>query len=252
MKRKEKQEVKYTKKKAGIILSVISVIMCILTVIGVIAINQLNSKLDLEDDQNVLRIWIDEHPVVSAIIMVAICCVQVIVAFIPGEVVELAAGYAFGAWWGAVLCVVGITFGSVIAIIIARRYGRRIVEAFYPAEKLDSLPILNDPKKRNAIVALLFLIPGTPKDLITYIVGLTKMSIPMYVLLTTACRFPSVIMSTLSGNAAGENKWGKALWILVIAGIISGIGYLVYLFIQKKTSKSKNKKDNTEEPPKRN
>lgn len=242
---KEKKEVRYTKKKAATILSVVSVIMCILTVIGVIAINQLNKKLDLKDDQNVLRMWIDDHPVISAIIMVLICCVQVIIAFIPGEVVELAAGYAFGAWWGAVLCLVGITLGSVISILIAKKFGRRLVEAFYPAEKLDSLPILNDPKKRNAIVALLFLIPGTPKDLITYIVGLTKMSIPMYVLLTTACRFPSIIMSTLSGDAAGENQWEKALWILVIAGIISGTGYLIYLFIQKRTSKKKEDTENS-------
>ena len=238
-KRKDKKEIRYSKKKAGVILSVVSVVMCILTVIGIIAINQLNAKLDLEDDQNVLRMWIDEHPVISAVIMVLICSVQVIVAFIPGEVVELAAGYAFGAWWGAVLCLVGITIGSVIAMLIAKKLGRRVVEAFYPPEKLDSLPILNDKKKRNAFVALLFLIPGTPKDLITYIVGLTSMSIPTYVLLTTACRFPSIIMSTLSGDAAGENKWEKALWILVISGVICGVGYIAYLFIRRRTSKKK-------------
>ena len=222
----------YSKKNAGIILSVVSVIMCALSIAGVIALNKLSAEYE---NGNVLRDLIDTHPVVSAFIMVAICTVQVIVAFIPGEVVEVAAGYAFGAWWGAVLCTVGITLGSIIAIMIARRFGRKLVEAFYPREKLDSMPVLSDPKKRNVLVAILFLIPGTPKDLLTYIIGLTEMSIPLYVLLTTLSRFPSIIMSTLSGDAMGEQKWVNALWFFIITGVLSGIGYLVYIYIQKKT-----------------
>lgn len=228
----------YSKKKAGIVLSVVSVAMCVLSVLGIIALNKLSVEYE---NGNILRDFIDRNPFISAIIMVAICTVQVIIAFIPGEVVEVAAGYAFGAWWGAVLCTVGITVGSVIAIMLTRRFGRKLVEAFYPKEKLDSMPILSDEKKRNAIVAILFLIPGTPKDLLTYILGLTEMSIPAYLLLTTLCRFPSIIMSTLSGDAMGEQKWMTALWFFIITGVLSGTGYLIYMFIRKKTGKSSKK-----------
>ncbi len=231
----------YSKKKAGIILSVVSAVMCVLSVVGIIVLNKLSAEYE---NGNVLRELIQEHPVISAFVMVAICTVQVIIAFIPGEVVEVAAGYAFGAWMGALLCTVGITLGSVIAMVLAKRYGRRLVEAFYPKEKLDSMPILSDPKKRNTLVFLLFLIPGTPKDLLTYIVGLTEMSIPMYVLLTTLSRFPSIIMSTLSGDAMGEQKWMNALWFFIITGVLSGCGYLVYMLIQKKTQKGKKKEKN--------
>ncbi len=233
----------YTKKRAGVILTVVSVIMCALTVVGILFINDLSKEYYKEGDGNVLRNWIDMHPVISAFVMVLICAAQVIVAFVPGELVEVVAGYAFGAWWGAALCTFGITLGSVIAILIARRFGRKLVEAFYPKEKLDSMPILHEPKKRNVIVAILFLIPGTPKDLFTYIIGLTEMSIPLYVLLTTVSRFPSIIMSTLSGNAMGEQKWLNALWFFIITGVLSGCGYLLFTFIRKKTSKKKAKKD---------
>ncbi len=228
----------YSKKTAGMILSVVSVVMGVLTVIGIIAINKLSTEYE---NGNVLRALIKENPVISAVVMVAICAVQVIIAFIPGEVVEVAAGYAFGAWWGAVLCTFGITLGSVISMLIAKRFGRRIVEAFYPKEKLDSMPVLSDPKKRNVLVVLLFLIPGTPKDLLTYIVGLTEMSIPLYVLLTTLSRFPSIIMSTLSGSAMGEQKYRSALWFFIVTGVLSGVGYLVYIYIQKRTSKKRDK-----------
>ncbi len=233
--KKQEDRGHYSKRRAGVILSVVSVVMCVLTILGFLAINRLS------ENENILHMWIDEHPVLSAFLMLLVCSVQVIVAFIPGELVEVAAGYAFGAWWGAVLCLVGITLGSVVAILLARRFGRRLVEAFYPKEKLNSMPILSDPKKRNTFVVLLFLIPGTPKDLLTYIIGLTEMSIPAYILLTTVSRFPSVIMSTLSGDAMGERKWMTALWFFIITGIVSGCGYLIYLFIQKKTAKTRDK-----------
>ena len=116
------------------------------------------------------------------------------------------------------------------------------MESLYPREKIDSLPILNDPKKRNLVTCILFLIPGTPKDLLTYIIGLTEMSIPLYILLTAVARFPSIIMSTMSGDAFGDGRLRTALVVFIVAAVISGLGYLLYLYLQKKLGdKSKNK-----------
>ena len=219
----------YTKKKAAFIISIISIVMCVLTVAGIIILGRVEKRLD----ENLVRSFTSKYPISSALVMISICAVQVIIAFIPGEVVEIAAGYAFGPWWGAFICILGSTIGSVIAILLARRFGRKLVESFYSREKIDSLPIIKNHKRRNAIVALLFLIPGTPKDLITYIIGLTEMSIPLYLVLTTLCRFPSVITSTLSGGAIGSKNFKSALLFLAITALISGIGYLVYRKIQK-------------------
>lgn len=232
--KKPETKKQYSKKTAGIMLSVISVVTCALTVVGFLAINRLSEEYE---NGNVLRDLIAQHPVISAIVMICICAAQVIVAFIPGEVVEVAAGYAFGTFGGSALCTLGISLGSVASILLARRFGRPMVEAFYPREKLDSLPVLNDPKKRNVLVTMLFLIPGTPKDLFTYIIGLTDMSIPLYLILTTVSRFPSIIMSTAGGNAMGEKEWMNAVWLFIITGIISGTGYLLYLYIQKRANK---------------
>lgn len=227
----------YSKRRAGFILSVISILMCVLSIVGVIILNKLSAEYE---NSNLLRELIDSHPLVSAAVMVAVCALQVVIAFVPGEVVEVAAGYAFGAWWGAVLCTVGITLGSVVSIFLTRRYGRRLIETFCPAEKLDSLPILGEANKRRALVAVLFLIPGTPKDLITYIIGLTDMSIFAYILISVICRFPSIIMSTLGGDAMGEQKWVSAIWLFIITGVVSGTGYLIYLFIRRITPKGEN------------
>ena len=234
---KEHTEIKsYSKKKAGIILSAISVTLCVLSVAGIIILNKLSAEYE---NSNILRDFIARNPVISAFIMIAICTLQVVIAFIPGEVVEVAAGYAFGAWLGALLCTVGITLGSIISILLARRFGRRLLTAFYSPKKLESIPVLNDSQKRNTLVAILYLIPGTPKDLITYLIGLTEMSIPTYVAITVFCRFPSIITSTLSGDAMGEQKWMAAFWFFIITGALSGIGYFIYIVIKKKISSAK-------------
>ena len=225
----------YSKRYAATVLSVISVVLCILTVLGVLFIEARFS------DTNAIKAWVDEHYLLGMLLMTLICAIQVVVAFIPGELVEIAVGYAFGGWIGALICTVGATTGSIIAILLSRKFGRRLVESLYPREKIDALPIINNPKKRNAMTFLLFLIPGTPKDLLTYVIGLTKMSIPLYILLTTAARFPSIIMSTLGGNALGENKLMLAIIIFAICAVISGSGYLAYLLISK-NHKEGNKK----------
>ncbi len=231
----------YSKKYAAVLLSVISVISCILAILGFLFL-----KWEFRDT-NVLRGWIGEHPFLGGILMVLICAVQVIIALIPGEVVELAAGYAFGVWWGTALCLFGILLGSCAAILLARRFGRKLVEALYPREKIDALPILREPSKRNALTALLFFIPGTPKDLLTYVIGLTEMSIPLYILLTSICRLPSVILSTVSGAALGDDRTVRALYLLIITGVVSALGYLIYLKLQKDSSKKNSSPKNQED-----
>ena len=221
-------EHRYSKGRAAAILSVISVVTCLLSVGGFLWIRANFGE------NNVLKDWVTEHPVLGSLAMIAICAVQVIIAFIPGELVEIASGVIFGAVGGTVVCLTGILLGSVIAILLARRFGRRLVESLYPKEKLDSLPVLNDPSKRNAMTAILFLIPGTPKDLLTYIIGLTDMSIPLYLLLTSVCRLPSVIMSTVGGDALGESRWLSAILIFAIAAAVSGAGYALYVAIHKR------------------
>lgn len=225
----------YSKRYAATVISIVSVIMCILAIGGALLLT--------EENLFQLKSFVAEHWLAGALIYIFICMVQVIIAFIPGEIVESAAGVIFGSWLGAVICLIGITLGCVIVILLVRRFGRKFVESLYPREKIDSLPILNDPKKRNFTIFILFLIPGTPKDLITYIVGLTEVSIPMYVLLTTAARIPSILMSTLGGNAFGEGKILKAILIYGIAAVVSGAGYVAYLLIQKRMKKSRAEKE---------
>jgi uncharacterized membrane protein YdjX (TVP38/TMEM64 family) len=221
------------KSKASLFLSVISAVFLALTVLGIWLMREYLADPDL------VRERIGEHYFLGALALVLISAAQVVVALVPGEVVEIAAGYVFGSWIGSFLCLVGIVLGSSTTILLVRRFGARFVHAFYPKEKIDALPIINDPAKRNLLTFILFVIPGTPKDLFTYAIGLTDMSIPLYIALTTVARFPSVILSTVSGNAVGDENYTKAILFVVITAAVSGIGLLIYNMLSKRHNKRK-------------
>ncbi len=221
------------KSKASIILSIISAVFIGLTALGLWFMREYLM------DPALVREKIGEHYLLGAVAMVLISAVQVIVALIPGEFVEIAAGYCFGSWMGSLLCLAGIVLGSCTTILLVRYFGSRFVYAFYPKEKIDALPIINDPPKRNVLTFILFVIPGTPKDLLTYAIGLSDMSIPLYIALTTAARFPSVILSTLSGDAVGTKDYTMAIVFVIVTAVVSGTGLLIYNAILKKKKKNR-------------
>lgn len=216
------------KGKAAWMLLGVSLVICILTGIGIWA-----TYYYFENPQ-MFRDFVEEHYALGVLIMLFMFIIQVILALIPGGLLEVACGYAFGSVAGGIIAVSGIMTGSALTIIFVRKFGRKFAELFYSKEKLDSISILKDKKKRNILVFLVFLIPGTPKDLLTYVVGLTDMSIPMYLLLTGIARTPAILVSTIGGDALGlENYWQGLLFLggLIVASLI---GVLIYKKMHKK------------------
>lgn len=229
----QKKEQTVKKSKASAVLSAVSAVFLVLTALGIWLMRE------YLQDPALVREKIGEHYILGAIAMVLISAVQVIVALIPGEFVEIVSGYVFGSWVGSLLCLAGIVLGSCTTILLVRKFGAKFVYAFYPKEKIDALPIINDPPKRNLLTFLLFVIPGTPKDLFTYAIGLTDMSIPLYVALTTAARFPSVILSTLSGDAVGRRDYTMAMVFAVVTAAVSGVGLLIHHIFSKKRAQKR-------------
>ena len=179
------------------------------------------------------RIWVKSHGIWGEIAFIGMTVFQVVIALVPGEPLEIGAGYAFGAIKGTILCVIGIALGSFIVFTLVKRFGIRLVEVFFSLEKIRSLKILQKSKKRDLLMFLVFFLPGTPKDLITYFAGLTDVKISNFVLLVTFARLPSIITSTIGGSALGVEKYKTAIIVFASTVLISGIGWVVYNFIIK-------------------
>ena len=154
--------------------------------------------------------------------------VQIIAAMIPGEPLEIAAGYAFGAAEGTALCLLGALLGGTAVFLGVRRFGRRAVEAFFPPEKIDALPLLRNGRRLEGWLFVVFLFPGTPKDLLTYCAGLTHMRLGKWLAISVVGRIPSVLTSTIGGDALGAGSYGFAALVFGATLLLCGAGLVVY------------------------
>ena len=173
------------------------------------------------------RAWVDSHGILGRLAFVGMMMFQVFIAIIPGEPLEIGAGYAFGAVEGTLLCLLATTLSSVVIFLIVKRYGMKFVTLFVSEEKLHSLKFLRDTRRLELLTFLLFFIPGTPKDVLTYVVGLTPMKLRVWVLITAVARIPSIVTSTVTGDALGLKDYQFALIAFGVTLALSLAGILV-------------------------
>ena len=183
------------------------------------------------------RLWVDGHGLLGMAAYVGMVFLQVVVAVIPGEPLEISGGYAFGALRGSVLCLLGGVLGSVAVFALVRRFGRELVEIFFPREKLEKLKFLQSSPKRDALFWLIFTVPGTPKDLLCYFAGLTDLSWGKWLLLCTVGRLPSVLTSTIGGSALGVKDYQFAILVFAVTLAVSGVGLLIYRAVCRRHEK---------------
>ena len=172
--------------------------------------------------------WVDSQGLLAPVLFMGMVILQVVVAVIPGEPLEIAAGYAFGALEGTVLCVLGTLIGGVLVFLLVRRFGAQAVEVFFDLEKFRSLRFFQDRRRLTFWVFLVFFLPGTPKDVLCYFAGLTDMRLRTWILVSAVARIPSIITSTVGGSALGMGEYAFAAIAFLAALAISGLGLLAY------------------------
>lgn len=184
--------------------------------------------LRFASDPEKFRALVDAHGIGGRLIYIGMVVLQITVALIPGEPLEIAAGYAFGTLEGTILCLVAAGLGSSLVILLVRRFGTRLCEVFFTREKLSKLRFLQASPKRTAIFALIFMLPGTPKDLLCYYAGLTDIKLSTLLIICSVGRIPSVLTSTLGGDALGTKSYIFAAVVFGLTLLISAGGFWIY------------------------
>ncbi len=227
-----KRQREMTRRQQGIIAVVAGLIATLVIAFICIYIGKPLMQFITEPER--FRLWVEKHGILGRWIYMTIVLLQVIIAVIPGEPLEIAAGYAFGMVEGTLLYLGGAVLGSVIVFLLVRRCGIRLLEIFFPAEKLQSLQFLKNNRRRSVLLFLIFLIPGTPKDLLCYYAGLTDMKFSTFFIINMVGRLPSLLSSTIGGDALGMQSYTAAIVVFVVTTLISAAGYLIYQRICKK------------------
>ncbi|MDR3146872.1 MAG: VTT domain-containing protein [Treponema sp.] len=174
--------------------------------------------------------WVEAQGFRGVLILSGIQILQIIVAVIPGEPVEFIAGAAYGALYGLVLCLAGCVIATSFIFIVVKKAGLPLLIRFFGREKLDRYVFLRDTKKTALVVFILFLIPGTPKDMLSYIVPLSGLKPRDFVVITAFARIPSILSSTIMGDSVIKGNWG--LFLLIFA-LVAAIGLAGLLFTER-------------------
>ena len=153
-------------------------------------------------------------------ILLAFQFLQIVVAFIPGEIVQIAAGMMYGPWIGALVVIVGAVISSAFIFAIVHKLGAPFVRAMIPEKWMSKLERFENSEKLDVMVFVLFLIPGLPKDVFTYLVPLTNMSMRNFVVLANIGRIPGVLISTLGADKLIEGDYGQSAILFGIAAVI--------------------------------
>jgi uncharacterized membrane protein YdjX (TVP38/TMEM64 family) len=177
------------------------------------------SLTHLVSEPDELKDFLASYGLKGVLVFILIQMIQVIVAAIPGEPVQIAGGYIYGVFLGTVYSLVGIIAGYCIVFAVTRVLGYELVKLVVPVKQYDRFQLLMDKHKSDTVIFLLFLIPGIPKDVLVYIAGLTPIKPLRFFILITIARFPALLGSSYIGAYLQKENY--------LAAIILGVGAAV-------------------------
>jgi uncharacterized membrane protein YdjX (TVP38/TMEM64 family) len=173
-----------------------------------------------------LREWVREWGKWAPVAIIILQVVQVVAAPIPGTAIGLVSGYLFGALWGTVYSMAGTALGSWIAFMLARRYGRPLVERLVPADILARLDV-GARRKGLFFFVLVFLLPFLPDDMACFVAGLTPIPISVLMLAVLVGRPPGILVSCWLGAKATALTQAQQAMLIAISGLLALV-FLVY------------------------
>jgi uncharacterized membrane protein YdjX (TVP38/TMEM64 family) len=162
----------------------------------------------------------------SPVVFMLFQVIQVVIAVIPGEPLQIAGGYMFGTFLGTVYSIVGITVGYIIVFFSVKLFGYPLVKKLVAEKDLEKFSFLMNSPKLEATIFLLFLIPGIPKDMLVYLAGLTPLHPVTFFLIITIARAPAMIGSSYIGAKIETNEYKTAVIVSIIASILFVFGII--------------------------
>ncbi len=219
------------KNKKGLKLLILICTLLIMSMIIYVAYNI---------DFNQILINIEKLPVILKVIaMLILVILQIVLAFIPGEPIELASGYLFGEWMGTAICLVGSAIGTVLIYVLVRCFKNKIIDMMFNHDQVTKANQILTSQKNKFWMFIFFLLPGTPKDVLTYLVSLSEINLIHWVLITTVGRIPSIVTSTFLSASLKNGNLNAAFTILGMTVVLGGVGYIYYRFNIQKNMKFK-------------
>ena len=226
------------KKKLKIFKIILFIIVAIIFTVITIYLFPVMRNLSTKEGQIEFKDKVTSSGVYGVILLFILQLAQIFLFILPGEPIEILAGMCYGWFWGTIFIIISSTIIATLIFWLVRKIGKQFVYDFSDEEKIKKIEknkLFQNPKKIELVLFILFLVPGTPKDLLTYLSGLLPIKMKRFIVISTIARIPSIVTSTIAGAniAIGDWKKGIILYVLIVVIVV------IALFIFNKFDKDK-------------
>lgn len=219
-----------------VILNILRFILLALVILGciwlVIELFPVMRDISTKEGQIEFKNKIESLGILGVLVLFGLQFAQIFFVILPGEPLEILAGMCYGSVGGTLFIFASVFIITSFIVFLVRFLGEKFVYSIWKKEKIDKIKnskVFKNPKKIQILMIILFLIPGTPKDLLVYIGAMLPINAIEFVLISTFVRFPSVVSSTIAGAnlAVGDFKM-----MAIVYGITFVITAILIFIIQ--------------------
>ena len=174
--------------------------------------------------------FLEKYETQSIFVYIGLQIVQIVISIIPGQVFQMAAGYIYGFWPALLFAMAGALAGTAISFMLAKVLGRDFLHIFFGEEKMSYYIERLNYKKMYTIVFFLYLIPGIPKDMVSYAAGVSEIKFKPFIIISALGRLPGMIGCLLMGDMMMEENYAGA----IVIGFFAVVAFCICIAFRKK------------------
>lgn len=225
-------------KKINIFKIALTIMVLALIILAIIYLMPIICRLSTEEGRLDFKNKVNEWGFLGFFALFGLQVAQIFLFIIPGEPIEILAGMCYGGLVGTVFIIASACLISTGIFFMVRTLGKKFVYNFCDekrVQKIENSKIFQNPTKVEKIMLILFLIPGTPKDLLVYMSGLLPIKPIRFIIVSNIARIPSVISSTFAGANLARGDWKMS----IIIYLVIVIPVIIAIYIMNKFDKDK-------------
>ena len=219
------------------IIKIIAVIFVIIALIGLITyLFPVMRNLSTHEGQVAFKERVDNSGIYGFLTLLGLQFAQILLVILPGEPLEILAGMCYGAVWGTIFVLFSVALTTTIIFGLVRKFGKNFIYQSFSKDKIDKIEnskIFQNPKKIEIILIMCFAITGAPKDILVYIGGLLPVKPLRFIMISTFCRLPSIISSTIVGEYFLEGNWKVSIIVYAITLVLTILGLVIVKIFDK-------------------
>ncbi len=228
-------------KKSKILKIILAIFVIAVIIAAIIYVFPVVKNLSTTEGQQEFKNKIGNLGFLGIAALFGLQVAQIFLFIIPGEPIEVLAGVCYGTIGGFFFILISSAIICTMIIFLVRMLGRKFVYEFCSKDKIEKIEkseIFKNPKKIEIIMLILFLLPGTPKDLLVYIAALLPINPIKFIIISTIARIPSILSSTMVGQNILAGNWKMSIIVYAITFLLVGLAiFIANIFDKTKTTR---------------